>query len=75
MFFVSLSSAVNEGYFTWYSNSKPLSVAYTGEHGSVYRSASGMIAVDLIVGDNMALKSERITAVHPHSCYTLIKIK
>jgi len=74
MFFASMSSAVNEGYCRWYFNSTPLSVAYSGKHG-VYQSASEKIAVDLIVGDTVALKSKTLTAVHSYSCYTLIKIK
>ena len=76
MFFSHIVSNTPNGYFCWYlNNSTYLSDVFVSNH-DVYQSGSGMITLDLAVGDTVSLKSYKNNmSVHPHSCYTLIKIK
>jgi hypothetical protein len=76
MFFSSILLNTVNGYFKWLlNNSAPLSIIYVGDD-DVYQSGSGMVTVELAVGDTVSLKSENDNiSVHSFSCYTLIKIK
>ena len=76
MFFSSILSNTAYGYFRWLLNhSTPLSTIYVSDDGA-YQSGSGMVTVELAVGDTVSLKSQRSNPyVHHFSCYTLIKIK
>ena len=75
MFFSNIVSNMPNGYFRWYlSNSTYLSGVYVSNH-DLYQSGSGMVTLDLAVGDTVSLKSSYNKSVHPLSCYTLIKIK
>ena len=72
MFFSNMVSNRANAYLIWYlNNSTALS-----EISFKYQSGSGMITVELAVGDTVSLKSETDNiSVHSFSCYTLIKIK
>ena len=76
MFFSNILSNTIGAYFGWYiNNSKSLSSVYVSNH-DVYQSGSGMVTVELVVGDTVSLKAiNDKTTVDPLSCYTLIKIK
>ena len=76
MFFSNTVSHTPNGYFVWYhNNSIPLSTLYVSNH-DVYQSGSGMVTVELAVGDTVSLKSlAKNNNVDQMSCYTLIKIK
>jgi len=76
MFFSNMMSNSKDGYFRWYlNNSTYLSGVYVG-YQTQYQSGSGMVTVELAVGDTVSLKSLRSNIfVHEYSCYTLIKIK
>ena len=76
MFFSNMMSHNADGYFRWYlSNSKALSGIYVGNIND-FQSGSGMVALELAVGDTVFLKSLRNNKmIHSYSCYTLIKIK
>jgi hypothetical protein len=76
MFFSSMMSTSEDGYFKWYlNNSNSLSDVYVG-YQTQYQSGSGMVALELAVGDTVSLKSLRSNIlVDKFSCYTLIKIK
>jgi hypothetical protein len=76
MFFSSMMSTSEDGYFKWYlNNSNSLSDVYVG-YQTQYQSGSGMVALELAVGDTVSLKSLRSNIlVDQFSCYTLIKIK
>ena len=76
MFFSNILSNTAYEYFTWYlNNSTALSAMYVSNQNE-YHSGSGMVTVELAVGDTVSLKSQnnniRFDAA---SCYTLIKIK
>ena len=76
MFFSNIMSSTPGGYFRWYINTWTyLSAVYVnGNHD--YQSGSGMVTVELDVGDTVSLKSERNNLyVHAYSCYTLVKIQ
>ena len=76
MLFSSMMTSASDAYFRWNVNSKPLSGTYIGGNPTHYRSGSGMVTIELDVGDTVSLKSERDNIyIHPYSCYTLIKIK
>jgi hypothetical protein len=64
------------GYFKWYlNNSNSLSTVYISSHNA-YQSGSGMVTVELAVGDTVSLKSmTNKIIVDGVTCYTLIKIK
>ena len=69
MFYSNMRSNWEDGFFRWYLNN---STYLSG----VYVSGSGMVTVELAIGDTVSLKSlGSNTFVHPYSCYTLIKIK
>jgi hypothetical protein len=69
MFYSNMRSNWEDGFFRWYLNN---STYLSG----IYVSGSGMVTVELAVGDTVSLKSYKNNmSVHPHSCYTLIKIK
>jgi len=76
MFFSNILSTSIGVYFRWYlSNSTALSTIYVGDNIH-YQSGSGMVTLDLAVGDTVFLKSlSNNKDVHSFSCYTLIKIK
>ena len=76
MFFSSMVSHSRDGYFQWYlSNSTYLSAVYAGKQNG-YHSGSGMVTVELAVGDTVSLKSfSNNYLVLSFSCYTLIKVK
>jgi hypothetical protein len=76
MFFSSIMSRTEDGYFTWSVNSKTLSGTYIGGSATHYRSGSGMVTVELDVGDTVSLKSMYSKkSIHYYSCCTIIKIK
>ena len=76
MFFSSMMVYASDAYFRWNVNSKTLSGTYVGGNTKDHKSGSGMVTVELAVGDTVSLKSEGgNTLVHQFSCYTLIKIK
>ena len=78
MFFTNIVSSSEYGYFSWYlNNSNYLSTIYTSNHDNLfYQSDSGMVTVELAVGDTVSLKSlGKNNNVDHMSCYTLIKIK
>jgi hypothetical protein len=62
--------------FRWYLNNlRSLTTIYVSNH-SIYQSGSGMVTLEIAVGDTVSLKSvKRNTRIDPYSCYTLIKIK
>ena len=76
MFFSNIVSNTKPAYFRWYlNNSKSLSSVYVS-YQDVYQSGSGMVTLDLAVGDTVSLKSYHSSIHFDHSsCYTLIKIK
>jgi len=76
MFFSNMMSYSKDGYFRWYlNNSTYLSGVYVG-YQTQYQSGSGMVTLELAVGDTVSLKSLRSNIyVNVYSCYTLIKIK
>jgi hypothetical protein len=76
MFFSSMVSLSTNGYFRWYlNNSTSLSTIYVNKHNS-YQSGSGMVTVELAVGDTVSLKPyNSYIRFDSASCYTLIKIK
>ena len=76
MFFSNIVSNTKPAYFRWYlNNSKSLSSVYVS-YQDVYQSGSGMVTLDLAVGDTVSLKSYHSNIHFDHSsCYTLIKIK
>ena len=76
MFFSNMVSNTVYGYFRWHlNNSTSLSAVYVSNRDS-YQSGSGMVTVELAVGDTVSLKAMRDTkSVDQVSCYTLIKIK
>jgi len=75
MFFSSIVSNSDDGYFRWYlNNSTYLSDIHIGAQNE-HRSGSGMVTLELVVGDTVSLKSAISTNIHAFSCYTLIKIK
>ena len=76
MFFSKIGSNTASAYFRWYlNNSKSLSAIYVSSQNG-YQPGSGMVTVELAVGDTVSLKSQnnniRFDSI---SCYTLIKIK
>ena len=76
MFYSNILSNSPGGYFQWYlNNSTSLSAIYVGNNND-YQSGSGMVTLELDVGDTVSLKSYSSNInVHSFSCYTLIKIK
>ena len=76
MFFSNIVSKTKDGYFRWYlNNSTSLSAIYIG-YQAQYQSGSGMVTVELAIGDTVSLKSMRNKLIlDPATCYTLIKIK
>ena len=77
MFFSNIVSNVAYASFRWYlNNSTALSTIYVS-YQNIYQSGSGMVTVELDVGDTVSLKSFYLTniRVDSFSCYTLIKIK
>ena len=76
MFFSNILSTSIGVYFRWYlNNSTALSTIYVGDNNH-YQSGSGMVTLELAVGDTVFLKSlNNNKDVHAFSCYTLIKIK
>ena len=76
MFFSSMMSHTANGYFRWYlNNSTVVSAIYVGNN-NYYQSGSGMVTLELAVGDTVYLKSLGSSKdVHRFSCYTRIKIK
>ena len=76
MFFSKIGSNTASAYFRWYlNNSKSLSRVYVSGH-SVDQSWSGMVTLELAVGDTVSLKSYYSNiSVDSFSRYTLIKIK
>ena len=76
IFFSSMVSLSTNGYFRWYlNNSSSVSTIYVNKHNS-YQSGSGMVTVELAVGDTVSLKPyNSYIRFDSASCYTLIKIK
>ena len=75
MFFSNILSNSGDGYFRWYLNNlRYLSDIHIGNKNN-YRSGSGMVTLELAVGDTVSVKSATKTYIHVFSCYTLIKIK
>ena len=76
MFFSSIVSKTTRAYFRWYlNNSTYLSGVYVSELNG-YSSGSGMVTLELAVGDTVSLKSYYSNiSVDSFSRYTLIKIK
>ena len=75
MFFSSILTNTASGLFHWVIyNSKSPSARYLGDHNDVL-SRSGMVAVELAVGDTVFLVTLFNQEVHRLPCYTLIKIK
>ena len=71
-----MMTSASDAYFRWNVNSKTLSATFVGGNANYFKSGSGIVTVELDVGDTVSLKSERDnTFIHPYSCYTLIKIK
>ena len=64
------------GYFHWFvNNSKRLSAIYVS-YEDVFQAGSGMVTLELAVGDTVSLKSYNSNiSISSLSCYTLIKIK
>jgi hypothetical protein len=77
MFFSNIVSSSSIAYFSWYlNNSNYLSTIYTSNRDHLfYQSESGMVTVELAVGDTVSFKSLYKSTVDHMSCYTLIKIK
>ena len=77
MFFSNIVSSSEYAYFSWYiNNSNYLSTIYTSNRDQLfYQSDSGMVTVELAVGDTVSFKSLYQSTVENRSCYTLIKIK
>ncbi|CAC5370098.1 unnamed protein product [Mytilus coruscus] len=75
VFFASLMSNAGDSHFQWYKNSVSQSGVYISSATSSYDSGSGMLAVELIVGDTVSLKCERSNIfIHRYSCFTFFKI-
>lgn len=75
MFFSNMVSNAVHSYFTWYLNSTRLSFVAFSHHPD-FQSGSGMVILELVVGDTVSLVSLYSNIyIDPHSCYTLIKIK
>ena len=76
MFFSSMVSHSTDGYIIWYlNNSTSLSTIYVNANMG-YLSGSGMVTVELAVGDTVSLKPyNKYIRFNSASCYTLIKIK
>jgi len=76
IFFSNMVSNTAIGYFHWFvNNSKRLSAIYV-RYENVYQAGSGMVTLELAVGDTVSLKSYNSKiSVSSLSCYTLIKIK
>ena len=76
MFFSKIGSNTASAYFRWYlNNSKSLSHVYVSGH-NVDHSWSGMVTLELAVGDTVSLQSiESNKYGYSLSCYTIIKIK
>ena len=72
MFFSNILSNMAYVYYRWYLNNSTALSALSFN----YHSGSGMITVELAVGDTVSLKyhSNNIRFENT-SCYTLIKIK
>ena len=77
MFFSNIVSSSEYAYFSWYiNNSNYLSTIYTSNRDQLfYQSDSGMVTVELAVGDTVSFKSLYKSTVDHMSCCTLIKIK
>ncbi|CAG2233983.1 unnamed protein product [Mytilus edulis] len=76
VFFASLISASTNAYFRWYKNSVPQSYVYISGKSPSYESGSGMLAVQLTVGDTITLKSAGSNAATDGaSCITIFKIQ
>ena len=76
MFFSSIMTTISAAYFRWQVNSTPLSSVYIGGPSNTYKSGSGMITVELAVGDTVSFNSDSGSVyIHPYTYYTLIKIK
>jgi hypothetical protein len=69
MFFSSILSNTAYEHFRWLlNNSAPLSTIYVS-YDDAYQSGSGMVTVELAVGDTVSLKSEnkrtyKVLSVH-----------
>lgn len=75
VFFASMMSNSNDGYFEWNTNSISQSGIYISRRPPSYESGSGMLAVKLSVGDTVSLKCARPNIIiHGFSCFTLFKI-
>ena len=76
MFFSNTVSNTVGGYFKWYlNNSNSLSAIYVSDH-DVYQFGSGVVTLELDVGETMSLKSMRNKIIlDPAICDRLIKIK
>ena len=76
MFFSNIVSSTPYGNYKWYlNNSNSLSGVYVG-HQNSFQSGSGMVTVELAVGDTVSFISHNNNASFDSaSCYTLIKIK
>lgn len=75
VFFASLMSSTSDGYFVLYKNSLHKSGAYISGRSGSYESGSGMLVVELIVGDTVSLKCERSNiGIHDYSCFSFFKI-
>jgi hypothetical protein len=76
IFFSNILSNTANAYFRWYLNSStPLSAIYVSSQNG-YQSGSGMVTVELALGDTLSLKSQNNNIrFDSTSCYTLIKIK
>lgn len=75
VFFASMMSSSDDGYFQWYTNSRSQSGVYISHKPPSYESGSGMLAVKLNVGDNVSLKSASSDIIiHRLSCFTFFKI-
>ncbi|CAG2233980.1 C1QL [Mytilus edulis] len=74
VFFASMMSSSNDGYFQWYTNSRSQSGVYISHKPPSYESGSGMLAVKLNVGDTVSLKCARSgIVIHEFSCFTFSK--
>ena len=57
MFFSNILSHSYGAYFRWYlNNSTSVSAIYVSNH-DIYQSGSGMVTLELAVGDTVLLKS------------------
>ncbi|XP_063418190.1 uncharacterized protein LOC134700978 [Mytilus trossulus] len=75
VFFASMMSSSNDGYFQWFTNSRSQSGVYISHRPPSYESGSGMLAVKLNVGDTVSLKCDRSGIVlHDFSCFTFFKV-